>query len=298
MAKISTTKLKILNFIAGFVSFARALRYLFYAYSGLSFILCFVNLTDIDLSAFNWLFTIPYQIVSKFYSPNGMDVDFSLLFIGFIALFLGFIYDTIVVAMQEKILIAQEDEDRKIHQLRQREEAKRREARLRAEKRRKMQEAGGLAPIRNTSAQGMPTIQEIENSKLLFLILPHINKIKRSENELELTFQDVEIWKQRVNKKLIENIIYSKPTQKGYYRKNLFLVYKDFNYADEFIYYIQPTLASIMMEFKKYRIAVSFSYVLSSLSMSKDLEKELDCMDTILSLNFINECIVTNRFKI
>jgi hypothetical protein len=130
------------------------------------------------------------------------------------------------------------------------------------------------------------------------LISPQINKIKNSPDELELTFQEVEIWKQRVNKKLIENVIYSKPLQKGYYRKNLFLMYQDFNYVEEFIYYFKPTLDSIILEFEKYKISVSFAYVMSALPVVQTLEKELDCMDTILSLGFLNECIVTNRFKI
>jgi hypothetical protein len=97
---------------------------------------------------------------------------------------------------------------------------------------------------------------------------------------------------------LLDDISYSKPMQKGYYRKNIFLLYKDFNYVDDFIYYIKPTLDSIILEFRKYGIAVTFNYVLSSISKIETLEKELDCMDTILSLNFLNEFIVTNRFKI
>ena len=86
--------------------------------------------------------------------------------------------------------------------------------------------------------------------------------------------------------------------QKGYYRKNLFLMYKDFNYVDDFVYYIKPTLDSIVLEFRRYGIALSFSYVLSAIAKMETLEKELDCMDTILSLNFVNDFIVTNRFKI
>ena len=86
--------------------------------------------------------------------------------------------------------------------------------------------------------------------------------------------------------------------QKGYYRKNLFLMYRDFNYVDDFLYYIKPTLDSIILEFRKYGVSVSFSSVLSSIAQIENLEKELDCMDTILSLNFINDFIVTIRFKV
>ena len=75
-------------------------------------------------------------------------------------------------------------------------------------------------------------------------------------------------------------------------------MYQDFNYVEEFIYYFKPTLDSIILEFQKYKISVSFAYVLSALPIVQNLEKELDCMDTILSLGFMNEFIATNRFKI
>ena len=75
-------------------------------------------------------------------------------------------------------------------------------------------------------------------------------------------------------------------------------MYKDFNYADDFVYFMKPTLDSIKLEFRKYGISVAYSYVLSALTDLQMLEKELDCMDTILSLNFVNETIVTNRFKV
>ena len=75
-------------------------------------------------------------------------------------------------------------------------------------------------------------------------------------------------------------------------------MYKDFYYVEDFVYYIKPTIASIVSEFKKYGISLKFNYVLSSIANLDTLEKELDCMDTILSLDFGSEYIVTNRFKI
>lgn len=192
---------------------------------------------------------------------------------------LGFIFDFTVNQMYQKILILQEEEERRIQK-----------KRLKRKK--------NIRPTIAPSEADIITSEPLENSKLIFLIQPHTNKIKRKENDLELTFQEVELWKQRVNKKLLENVSYSKPMQKGYYRKNLFLMYKDFNYVDDFVYYIKPTLDSIVLEFRRYGISISFSYVLSAIAKMETLEKELDCMDTILSLNFINDFIVTNRFKI
>lgn len=255
------------------------LRYFFYFYSFISFIFWFLNCFEVDwLYLFNWLFIIPYKIVSNFYTPQGVSADFSLAIIGGIVLFLGFIVDVTSNNIQQRLFDLEEEEEKLI--------------RLRRSKERKKEKSA--VP----SSADINSEEKLENSKLLFIISPHVHKIKRKKEDLELTFQDVEIWKQRVNKKLLENVLYSKPMQKGYYRKNLFLMYKEFNYVDDFIYYIKPTLDSIVLEFRKYGIAVTFNYVLSALSLIQNLEKELDCMDTILSLNFIGETVVTNRFKV
>ncbi|MBQ4077574.1 hypothetical protein IJD15_00135 [bacterium] len=267
-----------LNTFAQLLLGVKIFRFGFFFYSFLSFVFWFLNCFEVDwLYLFNWLFVLPYQLVSHFYTPQGVSADFSLAIIGGLSLLLGFIFDFAVNSLYTKIVLLEEEEERRVKQRRMKEKQINRKKSVQQE------QMGNVA---------------FEDSKLLFLILPHTNKIKRKKEELELTFQEVEIWKQRVNKKLIENISYSKPMQKGYYRKNLFLLYKDFNYADDFVYYIKPTLDSISLEFRKYGIQVGFSYVLSALTDIQNLEKELDCMDTILSLNFINEIIVTNRFKI
>lgn len=267
-----------LNTFAQLLLGVKIFRFGFFFYSFLSFVFWFLNCFEVDwLYLFNWLFVLPYQLVSNFYTPQGVSADFSLAIIGGLSLLLGLIFDFVVNSLYTKIILLEEEEERRVKQRRMREKQINR---------------------KKSVQQEQLSTAVFEDSKLLFLILPHTNKIKRKKEELELTFQEVEIWKQRVNKKLIENISYSKPMQKGYYRKNLFLLYKDFNYADDFVYYIKPTLDSISLEFRKYGIQVGFSYVLSALADIQNLEKELDCMDTILSLNFINEIIVTNRFKI
>ena len=267
-----------LNTLAQILYSVKFLRFAFFFYAFLSFVFWFMNCLEVDwLYLFNWLFVVPYSIVSRFYTPQGVSADFSLAIIGGIALVLGFVFDFGCNNLYDKILIMEEEEERKIKQRRMKE---------------KRENKKQVLPV--TPSDTAP----FENSKLLFLILPHANKIKRKKDDLELTFQEVELWKQRINKKLIENISYSKPMQKGYYRKNLFLMYKDFNYADDFVYFMKPTLDSIKLEFRKYGISVAYSYVLSALTDLQMLEKELDCMDTILSLNFVNETIVTNRFKV
>lgn len=280
MAYKKNQTLENLKLFARILYGAKFVRFIFFFYSFVSFVFWFLNCFETDwLYLFNWLFVVPYKFVSEFYTPQGLSVDFSLAIIGGISLFLGLFFDYIVNLMYDRVLELKEKEERKIKQKRMKE-------RNNMKKRSVVQDQSAVAG--NIS----------ESPKLLFLILVHVNKIKKKQSDLELTFQEVEIWKQRVYKKLLENILYSKPMQKGFYRKNLFLMYKDFFYVDDFLYYIKPTLDSITLEFRKYGVAVSYSYVLSSLSDIDALEKELDCMDTILSLYFVNEPIITNRFKI
>lgn len=283
-------KLEQLEYIAQLFNGAKFLRFGFFFYAFISFVFWFLNCLDVDwLYLFAPLFQIPYQFVSTFYKPQGVSADFSLAIIGGLALGVGFIFDFVANVLYNNVIEQIEIERRKLRA--------RQQARRRVQKRplpRQTEENGVPTPDAQVATFGAP----LENSKLLFLIMPHLNKIKKKKDDLELTFQEVEVWKQRINKRLIENLSYSKPLQKGYYRKNLFLMYKEFNYVDDFVYYISPTIDSIILEFKKYGIKISFCYILSAISQVSALEKELDCMDTILALNFFDEFIVTNRFKI
>ena len=280
MAYIQNNTLAKLEMFARILYGVKFFRFIFFFYAFISFVFWFLNCLEVEwLYLFTKLFIIPVIIVRTFYVPEGVSADFTLAIVGGISLFIGFIFDFTVNFLYQRILTLQEEEERRIQKRRMR---------------RKKIAKPTIAP---TEAD-IITNDPLENSKLIFLIQPHINKIRRKKDDLELTFQELETWKQRVDKKLLENVSYSKPMQKGYYRKNLFLMYKEFNYVDDFIYYIKPTLDSIILEFRKYGIALSFSYVLSAIAKLENLEKELDCMDTILSLNFINEFIVTNRFKV
>ncbi len=283
MAKNLTKRIRDLENTALMLYYVGFLRFFFFFYALMSFVFWFLNCFEVDwLYHFNSLFIIPYKFVKLFYNVEGVAVDFSLAIIGGISLALGFFVDFIVNNVNARLEEKQELLERKLQQ-------------RKLEKKKIMAQKAAAAAKAGSEATEYSSFEE---SKLIFIVQPHIKKIKRKESDLELTFQEVELWKQRINKRLIENLNYSNPIQKGYYRKNLFLIYKDFNYVDDFVYYIKPTTDSITLEFKKYGISIYYNYVLSSLSNSGNLEKELDCMDTILSLNFKNEYVVTNRFKI
>ncbi len=276
---------------------ARFLRFVLFFYSFISFVFWFLNCLDVEwLYLFEPLFQIPYDLVSTFYKPEGVSADFSLAIIGVISLVLGFIFDFVVNNLYYSVLRQIEEEEIRLE--RQALYKKTRQKKQTRNRRSAAAASGSSSIAVQTSEASTISENSFEDAKLLFLIMPHLNKIKKKKEDLELTFQEVEIWKQRINKRLVENFSYSKPLQKGYYRKNLFLLYKDFNYIDEFVYYITPTIDSVILEFKKYGIKISFCYVFSAISQSSSLEKELDCMDTILALNFFDEFIVTNRFKV
>ena len=279
MAINSAKRIAELESQAQLVNGVRYLRYVFYFYSFISFAFWFLNCFEVDLYWANWLFIGPYRAVRSFYNVDGVSIDFSLAIIGIISLIIGGIIDFVCNRMYDNFLDAADEEERKMEQ-------------------RKLKRRNAMPkPVEAHAQINNASINPFEDSKLLFLVQPHINKIKKKENDIELTFQEVEVWRKRVNAKVLEGVSYSKPMQRGYYRKNLFLLYKDFYYVEDFVYYIKPTMESIINEFKRYGILVKFNYVLSSITSIDNLEKELDCMDTILSLDFTNEYIVTNRFK-
>lgn len=270
-----------INKLSNAVLAVKVIKFLFFFYSFISFLFWFLNCFEIDwLYLFQWLFIISYKLVKIFYSPQGLSADFTLAIIGVISLIIGLICEFLLGNFYQKISDLQDELENYIEQ----------KKRTRPRKPRPI-------PVENYNNGAGDGTNIDEHPILIFLIQPHVHKIKNDKTDLELTFQEVEIWKQRVNKSILENIKYSQPLQKGYYRKNLFIVYKDFNYSDEFIYYINPTISSVIKEFLKYDINLEFNYVLSSAPELSKIEKELDFMDTILSLNFTNTFILTNRFK-
>jgi len=278
--------------------FAVFLRYAFFLYSLLSFVFWFLNCLEIDwLYKFNGLFLIPYLIVKAFYVPQGVSVDFTLAIIGGISLVIGFIMDILANKFQQKLYDLQDEEENLL-------EMKKIQKKQNAMP--VVKEHPGYTSI-NAKVQNTENIQSnhlninhqaVEIFQLVYIISPQITKMKRRRDDLELTFKEVDMWKQRINKKLIHSFAYSKPTQKGYYRKNLFFIYDDFNFVDKFVYFLKPTLASIIAEFKKYGILVSFDSVLSVASDTSSFEKEVESMDVILALKFAdNSIMVTEKFK-
>ncbi len=277
IVKNMENKISSLSFLAWGM---KMISFAVYTYSFLSFLFWFLNCFEVEwLYLFNWLFIVPYQLVSLFYKPQGVSADFTLAIIGGIFFCFGLLFQNSVNFILEKVILLEDELERvKLQQKRIR------EARL----------------ARRSYKSYSSDIKKdlFVDSKLILLIHVNINKIKKHKEDSNLTFQEAEYWKQLVNKELIKNIDFVKPMQKGYYRKNLFMLYRDFKCVEKILYYLKPALNSIVLEFRKDDVLVVFSVVLSSISDIEQIEKELDCMDTIISLNLINDVIVTNRFKL
>lgn len=267
----------------------KVFKYIFFSYAFLAFLFWFLTCFEPDwLYFFNKLFIIPYKLVRLLYKPAGIGPDFTLAIIGVVSLVSGIISEIILTNSQQKMSILM----KKLEIINeQKKDSKKKTAK----------------PIPGGSRE-FPNMREIiiapeliqEDSIILVCtILIHVYKIKNSADDADLSFEEAEAQRKRVNKKLLDLVKASgtQPMKKGYFRKNLFFVYKEFNYADDFTEYMHPAINSIIEDFQKEGFDVQFSCILSAITLLSVLEKELDLMDTILSLNFVNSFILTNTFN-
>ena len=158
---------------------------------------------------------------------------------------------------------------------------------------------GGSREFPNMRGFNPELITEDDNIMLLFIIQFHIHKLQLGPDDAELAFPDAEQWRKRANKHILESLKQqnNQPMQKGYYKKNLFLAYRDFGCTDSFIDYIRSEINFIAADFAAQNIDVQYGCVFSAVTQLSALEKELDLMDTILSLHFTNKFILTSSFN-
>ncbi|MCD7879858.1 MAG: hypothetical protein LUG16_08000, partial [Candidatus Gastranaerophilales bacterium] len=162
-----------MNLIQQVMTCCRFLRVIFYGYGVIALLFWFLNCFEIDwLYLFNWLFSIPYQIISLFYRAEGLSADFSLAIISGISLIIGFCIDLGLNSLFQKLVEMEEEEEKK-----------QRNKKLR---------------VKKTISRPKPFLETEEtqvnfiDSSLLFLINPHVNKIKKSKSDADLSFQDIE----------------------------------------------------------------------------------------------------------
>ncbi len=113
------------------------------------------------------------------------------------------------------------------------------------------------------------------------------------------TISPEEIAKIKTNffKSLLNNLNLNQVTQKGYYKKKLFLVYKNVSYFDDFIFYTRETLMSLSREFVRPSLRIDFLVSLNSIGKTEDFREKLDILDTINKLTLRNEFICTQSLK-
>lgn len=131
----------------------------------------------------------------------------------------------------------------------------------------------------------------------IFLLEVQITNLANFIQEENLSPEAIETLKEKFYKALLDNLNQNQISQKGRYKKKLLLVYKDFNYIDDFIFYTRETLNSLSREFYKPSIKIDFLVSISRLTPTDNINEEVSILDTIICLGIKNEFICTTAFK-
>lgn len=286
MNRLKSKKLDKLRLYERLLNASKAFRVFFYAYGIAAFADWFFNCLEYD-----WTYKLDFLFIPAIWLRdnilnNESGTDFSLVVLSCISLGIGVLLDFLYNKNIENLF----------------DEIDAEEERLEKEAAAKREELRNKKLARNAAKKKKAAIKhkiESVNSKLLFLIVPNVSKIRHSKTDKDLTFCDIDNYKREINEKLKKILSFSNPERKGYYKNNIFLLFKDFNYTDEFISCLKPTVDEIIPEYKESGIKVGFCYVFNIVESvdEKILAKELDSMDTVLSLKFVDEYITTKRFK-
>lgn len=135
-------------------------------------------------------------------------------------------------------------------------------------------------------------------TNFIFILDVKITNVSNFIQEEKLSPEAMDNIKDKFHEALLNNLNQNQISQKGYYKKKLYLIYKDFDYIDNFIFYTRETLNSLSREFSKPTLRIDFLVGLGSLKHTDDLNQEITILDTIICLNLKNEFITTSGFKI
>lgn len=134
-------------------------------------------------------------------------------------------------------------------------------------------------------------------TNFIFILDVKITNISNFIQEDKLSPEAMDNLKDKFHEALLNNLNQNQISQKGYYKKKLYLIYKDFDYIDNFIFYTRETLNSLSREFSKPTLRIDFLVGLGTLKHTDDLSQEINILDTIICLNLKNEFITTAGFK-
>lgn len=158
------------------------------------------------------------------------------------------------------------------------------------------------ATMKNYEANKEKNVVTLQNNRkikenFVFLLEIKLTNISSFIQEGRLSAEEMAKLKTKFYEALLNNINANQVSQKGFYKKKLFIIYKDFEYIDNFVFYTRETLNSLSKEFTKPSLKIDFLVGISTLNAMEELSHELTQLDTIICLDINNEFITTANFK-
>lgn len=224
------------------------------------------------------IFKPSWDFISNFYtfkpSKDGDDLDFT----GFLCTVFLIVVTVILKSVSE--FVSDLEENAKIRDLKEKE---------RAEKRLIAQKANRLNAKREA--------QKASNCEFIFLLDINISQASGFIQGKQLSMEEMVKLKNNFNNSILSNINANQINQKGYYKQKLFITYKSLNYFDDFIYYLNETLNSLLVEFNRPALEIDFYIALSDLKDTDNLKAKLGVLDTICKLKLKYDFICTSTLK-
>ncbi len=151
--------------------------------------------------------------------------------------------------------------------------------------------------VKKTNVKTKSNVKKSSDSGFIFLLDIDIKQVSGFIQEELLSPEEVAKIKNKFFTALLQNLNLNQVLQKGYYKKKLFLVYKNISYFDDFIFYTRETLNSLSKEFTRPTLRIDFLVGLNTIMASDDLRDKLGILDTINKLSLKNEFICTQALR-
>lgn len=224
-----------------------------------------------------FLFKPAWDFVNNFYTYKSIQGKDEVDFTGVVCAICLMVVVIILKSVCE--YLAELEENAKIADLRRKE---------RAEKR---------AIAQQKSSVRTKKISKASEMGFVFLLDISIKQVSGFIQEDGLSPEEIAKIKSKFFTTLMNNLNLNQVLQKGYYKKKLFLVYKNVQYFDDFIYYTRETLNSMSKEFVRPTLRIDFLVGMNAIGQTEDFKEKLDILDTVNKLNLKNEFICTQTLK-
>ena len=251
-------------------------------YAFLNIVYWFGIITKIfDKTFLSFLFAPAWSFVGKFYVYNSSGAKDDLDFTGLVAAIILIVMAIILKSLCEYVTDLEEAAKIK--------DEKRQE---RANKKMQAKENGTLKQrLSKTEAQ------KVLNCQFIFLLDISIKQTTGFIQEEPLSPEEIAKIKNNFYNSILNNINMNHINQKGYYRKKLFLIYKNMNYFDEFVFYTKETLNALLHEFSRPTMRIDFYVALCEYRLTDNLKNRLENLDTIDKLGLKNDFVCTSSLR-